>query len=218
VPTDGVALCALQVGERLGFCATMLLAVQILMIVVSDLLPTCGELLWIELLNLVNFIFCFLNLIWSCGIVHVTYRGVGKVRDQSSHSARTPTTSSTQHSLPGVHCVWYRCEKASRKSSTRTRAMCSQPSTLSSWAPSTALTSTTAIGRTASSRVGRWGSNWRPLMRAYESRARAVFVGLDGTTISFRSTVVTAPLAVLGVTVAYCGVGRAKKLRMQGWA
>lgn len=42
-------LDASNVGERLGFCGTMLLSIQLLMIIVSDLVPSCGEMLWIDL-------------------------------------------------------------------------------------------------------------------------------------------------------------------------
>ena len=75
-----------NVGERLGFCATMLLVTQVLMIVVSEQLPTCGEILWIELLNLANFTFCVITLFESCISVHISFRGIGTVNEANAET------------------------------------------------------------------------------------------------------------------------------------
>ena len=69
-------------GERLSLVATMLLGIQLLMIIVADKLPTCGELLWVELLNYCNFLFCVVTLIESCIVVHISFRGVGAVNER----------------------------------------------------------------------------------------------------------------------------------------
>ncbi len=49
VAVMALLLDASNVGERLGYCGTMLLSIQLLMIIVSDLVPSCGEMLWIDL-------------------------------------------------------------------------------------------------------------------------------------------------------------------------
>ena len=60
-------------GERIGFGSTMVLAQFVLIMVVGDKLPTCGELLWIDVLLSLNVIFTFVALLESC---YVTYIGM----------------------------------------------------------------------------------------------------------------------------------------------
>ena len=43
-----------QVGERLGFGVTLILAVEVGKVVIAQMVPVCGELLWIEVFNQLN--------------------------------------------------------------------------------------------------------------------------------------------------------------------
>merc|ERR1712054_472920 len=67
-------LDATHVGERLGYGVTIILAVQVSAVVTSDLLPLSGEILWMELLDLMNFLFCVLSLLMSLITVHWAFR------------------------------------------------------------------------------------------------------------------------------------------------
>jgi len=59
----------------------MLLSIQLLMIIVSDLVPSCGEMLWIDMVIWVNFGFCIITIVESCFVIHIVYRGVGIVQE-----------------------------------------------------------------------------------------------------------------------------------------
>ena len=50
-------------GERLGFGSTMLLAITLQMTIVASFVPVCGELLWIDIFNWLNFSFCSIALV-----------------------------------------------------------------------------------------------------------------------------------------------------------
>ena len=77
-------LDATACGERLGVSFTMLLAVQVLKIVTSDVLPVCGEVLWIELLLVANELFCVLSLLCSVWAFWTAYKGLGTVDEKAS--------------------------------------------------------------------------------------------------------------------------------------
>ena len=61
-----------SVGERIGFGSTMILAQFVLMTVAGDKLPTCGELLWIDVLLCLNMIFTFVALLESCYVTYIS--------------------------------------------------------------------------------------------------------------------------------------------------
>ena len=61
-----------SVGERIGFGSTMILAQFVLMTVAGDKLPTCGELLWIDVLLCLNMIFTFIALLESCYATYIS--------------------------------------------------------------------------------------------------------------------------------------------------
>ena len=73
-----------QVGERLGFGATMLLSIQLLMTIVADITPLCGETLWIELFNWINFLFCTLSIMESVFVVYVAFGGLGTIEEEAA--------------------------------------------------------------------------------------------------------------------------------------
>jgi hypothetical protein len=52
-------------GERISFGATMLLTILLLMTIVAETVPKCGEMLWLDLFNWVNFGFCVLSMLES---------------------------------------------------------------------------------------------------------------------------------------------------------
>ena len=73
-----------QVGERLGFGATMLLSIQLLMTIVADITPLCGETLWIEAFNWVNFLFCTLSIVESVVVVYIAFGGLGTIDEEAA--------------------------------------------------------------------------------------------------------------------------------------
>jgi len=64
----------------------LLLAVEVTKIVTNGLLPICGEMLWVELLLLINEIFCVLALLESALAVCVAYRGLGTVEEEMAEN------------------------------------------------------------------------------------------------------------------------------------
>lgn len=60
-------------GERLGFGATMLLTILLLMTIVGEIVPRCGEMLWVHLLNWTNFGFCMLSTVETVVISYIMY-------------------------------------------------------------------------------------------------------------------------------------------------
>ena len=60
-------------AQRIGFGSTIVLTQLVLMTFAGDKLPTCGELLWIDVLLSLNVIFTFVALLESC---YVTYIGM----------------------------------------------------------------------------------------------------------------------------------------------
>jgi hypothetical protein len=74
-------LDAANCGERLGLGVTLLLAVEVTKIVTNELLPVCGEMLWIELLLLVNEFFCVVAVLESCLAIKVAFDGLEKINE-----------------------------------------------------------------------------------------------------------------------------------------
>lgn len=62
-----------QVGERLGYGITLILAVQVMQITVAELVPVAGELLWVELFNTVNLFFCYAALYETLIVLFLSY-------------------------------------------------------------------------------------------------------------------------------------------------
>jgi hypothetical protein len=54
-----------QSGGRLGYGITLLLTVEVGKHMFSEMLPVCGEMLWIEVFNIVSLTFCYLSLLES---------------------------------------------------------------------------------------------------------------------------------------------------------
>ena len=63
-----------KVGERLGFCITLILATEVSKVVVSSMVPVCGELLWVEIFNMLNFAFTVVSLSISVLTLWFAYR------------------------------------------------------------------------------------------------------------------------------------------------
>ena len=73
-----------QSGERLGFGVTLLLGNQLLMQISATVLPLCGEMLWIELFNWINFVFVFISILESVVAVYTAFGGIGTIREQAA--------------------------------------------------------------------------------------------------------------------------------------
>ena len=63
-----------EVGERLGFCITLILATEVSKVVISSMVPVCGELLWVEIFNLLNFTVTVISLSVSVLTLWFAYR------------------------------------------------------------------------------------------------------------------------------------------------
>eukprot|EP00966_Prymnesium_polylepis_P148277 3425415-Prymnesium_polylepis.1 len=55
----GVFFMSFQVGERLSYGVTLIVAVQVAQQTVATFTPIAGELLWVELFNMTNMFFCY---------------------------------------------------------------------------------------------------------------------------------------------------------------
>mmetsp|Transcript_20911 Transcript_20911/g.23884 ORF Transcript_20911/g.23884 Transcript_20911/m.23884 type:complete len:510 (+) Transcript_20911:98-1627(+) len=68
--------CKLDIrcGERLGFGITILLAMVATEIIASEMLPTCPEYLWIEVITFGSTSFAGLCLFESCLVTHIYYK------------------------------------------------------------------------------------------------------------------------------------------------
>jgi len=73
-----------QCGERLGFGITILLAVMVNTIVVQEVLPVCGETLWIEMFLLLNLVFTVVALFESLVVVHVAFSKLDTVDEAAA--------------------------------------------------------------------------------------------------------------------------------------
>ena len=65
-------------GERISFGATMLLTILVLMTLVGEVVPKCGEMLWIHLINWVNFGFCVLAMLESFVVYYICFGESGQ--------------------------------------------------------------------------------------------------------------------------------------------
>ena len=62
-----------EVGERLGFGITLILAVEVSKGLVINLVPICGELLWVEIFLNLNLLFCLLALFETCVVLFLAF-------------------------------------------------------------------------------------------------------------------------------------------------
>ena len=60
-------------GERLGYCITIILAIEVMKVVVNDLVPTCGEMLWADAFNGLNELISFATLLETCFVSFLSY-------------------------------------------------------------------------------------------------------------------------------------------------
>eukprot|EP00966_Prymnesium_polylepis_P315062 7280129-Prymnesium_polylepis.1 len=77
-------LDATQVSERLGYGITLILAVEVMKIGVQDNLPVCGEMLWAQVLMLINEGFCVLSLLETCVALHLAFAGINSIDEASA--------------------------------------------------------------------------------------------------------------------------------------
>lgn len=69
----GVFFMSCEVGERLSYGITLLLAAEVTKVVMANFLPVCGELLWIDLFTVVCSAFSVLSLIESLVVLSLAY-------------------------------------------------------------------------------------------------------------------------------------------------
>ena len=62
-----------QMGERLGFCMTLVLTVEFGKMIFHEQLPICGELLWIELFNTTCLVFCYISLAETILVLYLAF-------------------------------------------------------------------------------------------------------------------------------------------------
>ena len=62
-----------EVGERLGFGITLILAIEVSKTVFSGMVPVCGEALWLELFSALNLIFCIVALGETCIVLFLAF-------------------------------------------------------------------------------------------------------------------------------------------------
>ena len=94
---------ASAIGARLGFGATMFLTSYVLLSVSEDSLPRCGELLWINYLNVLNLVFCVIASGHHSNL-HGTHRSADWLIP-CSHRALSGTRSDRHY---GASLLWER--------------------------------------------------------------------------------------------------------------
>jgi len=62
-----------EVGERLGFGITLILAIEVSKSVFAGMVPVCGEILWLELFSMLNLSFCILALAETCVVLFLAH-------------------------------------------------------------------------------------------------------------------------------------------------
>lgn len=62
-----------EVGERLSFGITLVLAMVLMQTLVSAMLPVCGELLWVELFFFYNLVFSIFALLETCTVLYFAH-------------------------------------------------------------------------------------------------------------------------------------------------
>merc|ERR1711951_240096 len=75
-----------EVGERLGFGITLILAVEVSKGLVINLVPICGELLWVEIFLNLNLLFCLLALFETCVVLFLAFHTEARLL---SHRGKT---------------------------------------------------------------------------------------------------------------------------------
>jgi len=73
ITSFGVFFMSYEVGERLGFGITLILAMEVTKVVIADFLPVCGEMMWIEVLLGINTWFTYLALLETCFVLFLAY-------------------------------------------------------------------------------------------------------------------------------------------------
>ena len=68
-----VFFMSFEVGERLSFGITLILAVEVSKGVFSAMIPVCGEALWLSLFVNLNLIFCIIALAETCVVLFLAY-------------------------------------------------------------------------------------------------------------------------------------------------
>jgi hypothetical protein len=66
------------VSGRIGFSAAMLLSTIVLQNTASRSLPKCPEWVWLDYLNMLNFVFCLIALVASAVAIHNAFGFIGK--------------------------------------------------------------------------------------------------------------------------------------------
>lgn len=69
----GVFFMSHEVGERLSFGITLMLANEVTKITVAGFVPVCGELLWVDLFMLVSSLFCGVSLLETMIVLFLAY-------------------------------------------------------------------------------------------------------------------------------------------------
>lgn len=64
----------IRCGERLGYGITVLLAMIATEIIASEMLPTCPEFIWIEVMCTGSNLFAMASLVESCVVTHIYYK------------------------------------------------------------------------------------------------------------------------------------------------
>jgi hypothetical protein len=62
-----------DVGERLGYGITLVLTVEVGKAVFHEMLPVCGEMLWIEMFNTIALIFCYFSLMETIVVLYLAH-------------------------------------------------------------------------------------------------------------------------------------------------
>ena len=99
-------------GERISFGATMLLTILVLMTLVGQVVPRCGEMLWIHLVNWVNFSFCLISTLQS---FVVSYICMGESGDDTGHDMAGEESDS--------HAKQEKLQQMQRQEETRARTL-----------------------------------------------------------------------------------------------
>ena len=99
-------------GERISFGATMLLTILVLMTLVGQVVPRCGEMLWIHLVNWVNFSFCLISTLQS---FVVSYICMGESGDDTGHEMAGEESDS--------HAKQEKLQQMQRQEETRARTL-----------------------------------------------------------------------------------------------
>ena len=73
------------VSGRIGFSAAMLLSTIVLQNTASRSLPKCPEWVWIDYLNMLNFVFCLIALMASALAIHKAFGFIGKTPESGPH-------------------------------------------------------------------------------------------------------------------------------------